>query len=268
MHEALVAGQEASAVDYDAELRKHHEVLRQAYGIRHGDHVLDIGCGTGQTTRDAARLATPGRAMGVDLSARMIDRARQLTAAAGLDNVTFEQADAGTHHFPETHFDVAISRFGTMFFTDPVAAFSNIARGMRPSGRLVMMVWQDQNRNEWSVSLRRAIAGGADILNAAPGAPDPFSLADPVATERALKEAGFSEATFTDVHQPVYYGQDVAAGLEWVSRFSCVAELVQRLETASRDRALEAVRQTLAAHASRDGVWFDSRAWIVAARRN
>ena len=155
-------------MDYDAELRLHTEVLRRAYGIGPHDHVLDIGCGAGETTRDAARLAVAGSVVGVDVSAPMIERARQLAEAAGLHNVTFEQADAELHHFPVEWFQVAISRFGTMFFADPVAAFTNIGRAMRPGGRLAMMVWQDHLRNEWSVSIQRALTG-ADVPAAVPG---------------------------------------------------------------------------------------------------
>lgn len=265
--EAPAAGHHLSRVDYDAELRMHNEMLRRAYGIRPHDHVLDIGCGAGQTTRDAARLAVAGSVVGVDISAPLIERARRLTEAEGLHNVSFEQADAETHHFPAERLDVAISRFGTMFFGDPVAAFTNIARALRREGRLVMMVWQDHHRNEWSVAIQRALAGSADVPAAAPGAPDPFSLADPTTTERVLDRAGFGEATFTEVHEPVYYGPDVAAALEWVGAFSCVRAVLQRLDPASTARAREHLLQTLAAHAGGDGVWFDSRAWIVTARR-
>jgi SAM-dependent methyltransferase len=265
--EALAAEHRVSRVDYDAELRMHNEVLRRTYGIGHHDHVLDIGCGAGQTTRDAARLAVAGSALGVDISAPMIERARQLTEAAGLHNVSFEQADAGIHHFPSERFDVAISRFGTMFFADPVAAFANIGRALRPGGRLVMMVWRDHDRNEWSVSIQRALAGGTDVPAPSRGAPDPFSLADPTTTERVLDTAGFVEAAFSEVHEPVYYGPDVAAALEWVCGFSCVKDVLQRLDPASTERARERLRQMLAPHASGDGVWFDSCAWIVTARR-
>ena len=254
-------------VDYDSELRKHNEILRQSYGIRPRDRVLDIGCGAGQTTRDAARLAVAGSVLGVDVSAPMIERARRLTEAAGLPNVTFEQADAESHPFTAERFDVAISRFGTMFFTDPVAGFTNIARAMRPDGRLVMMVWQDHHRNEWSVSIQRALAAGADVPMPSPGAPDPFSLADPATTERVLETAGFAEPGFTAVQEPVYYGPDVAAALDWVGGFSCVNAVLHPLDRASTERARERLIQTLVAHARGDGVWFDSRAWIVTARR-
>src|SRR5262245_19607786 len=126
-------------VDYDAELRMHNEILRRSYGIRPRDCVLDIGCGAGQTTSDAARLAAAGSVHEADVPAPMTEPARRYTKAAGLRNVKVEQADAESHHFTAERFDVAISRFGTMFFTDPVAGFTNIARAMRPNGRLVMM---------------------------------------------------------------------------------------------------------------------------------
>jgi SAM-dependent methyltransferase len=266
--EAPAAGHAVSRVDYDAELRIHNEILRRTYGIRPEDHVLDVGCGAGQTTRDAARLASAGSVVGVDVSASMIERARHLTEAAGLHNVTFERADAEIHRFPAERFDVAISRFGTMFFADPVAAFTNIWRAIRPNGRLVMMVWQDHSRNEWFVAIQRALAGSANGPAASPSAPDPFSLADPTTTKRLLESAGFGDAAFTDVHEPVYYGSDVAAALEWVRGFSCVGDVLQGRDSVSTERAVEQLRETLAAHASSDGVWFDSRAWIVTARRH
>ena len=166
-------------MDYDAELRLHNEVLRLAYGIRRQDRVLDIGCGAGQSTREAARMAAAGSALGVDVSGLMIDRARQLAHAEGLRNVTFEQADVQVHRFPPERFDVAISRFGTMFFLDPLAAFANIARALRLAGRLVMMVWQEHERNEWSMTIQGSLAGN-DTTPAPPSeAQDPFSLADP-----------------------------------------------------------------------------------------
>ena len=265
--EPPAAGHQLGRVDYDAELRAHNQMLRRASGIRPHDHVLDIGCGAGQTTRDAARSAEAGSVVGVDISAVMIERARRLTEAAGLRNVSFEQADAEIHRFPAERFDVAISRFGTMFFGDPVAAFTNIARALRHEGRLMMMIWQEHHRNEWSVSIQRALADVADMPAAAPAALDPFSLADPTTTETILDRAGFDEVTFTDVHAPVYYGPDVAAALEWVCGFSSVSGVLQRLDPASSARVREHLVQTLTAHAGGDGVLFDSRAWIVVARR-
>jgi RimJ/RimL family protein N-acetyltransferase/trans-aconitate methyltransferase len=253
-------------VDYDAELQLHDEVLRRAYHIRAGDRVLDIGCGTGRTTRDAARSAGEGSALGVDVSASMIERARELAREERLHNVAFEQGDAQVHRFPEAGFDLAISRFGTMFFDDPVAAFANIAVALRSAGRLVMMVWQEHENNEWSVAIERALGAEGPPVPA-PGAQEAFSLADQDTVEAILGAAGFAEAAFTDVHQPVYYGPDVAAAVEWVGGFSSTRQLLTRLDAAATERALERLRAVLAAHAGERGVWLDSRAWIVEARR-
>ena len=104
-------------------------------------------------------MAQAGSALGVDISVPAIERARELAEAQGVRNVTFEQADAQVHRFPRARFDLAVSRFGTMFFAEPVAAFTNIGRALRPAGRLVMMVWQAHDRNEWDMAIRRALTG-------------------------------------------------------------------------------------------------------------
>ena len=253
-------------VDYDAELRLHDEVFRRMCDVRAGDRVLDIGCGTGRTTRDAARTAGAGSALGVDRSAPMIERARELAREEGVDNVAFELGDAQVHRFPEGGFDLAISRFGTMFFDDPVAAFANIAAALRPAGRLVMMVWREHERNEWSVAIERALEGDGSP-GPAPEALAPFSLGEQDTVEAVLGAAGFGEATFTDVRRPVYYGPDVTAALEWVGGFASTRESLRRLDAAAAEQAFERLRAALAAHASEAGVWFDSRAWVVEACR-
>jgi ubiquinone/menaquinone biosynthesis C-methylase UbiE len=254
-------------LDYDAEVRRHDEVLRAAWGVRPHEHVLDIGCGLGQTTCAAARMAQAGSALGVDISAPAIERARELALAQGIRNVAFERADAQVHPFPQERFDLAISRFGTMFFADPVAAFGNLGRALRPAGRLVMMVWQAPDRNEWDVAIRQSLAEPRGSAATASAGSDAFSLADPPTVKGVLEAAGFSGITFTDVHEPVYYGPDITAALDWVRGFACTREAVSRLDPAAAARALERLREMLAAHLSEDGVWFDSRAWIVTARR-
>ncbi|MFB7413268.1 class I SAM-dependent methyltransferase [Streptomyces sp. NPDC056121] len=165
--------------------------LLDAAAVRPGERVLDVGCGAGATTRLAARRAGPGgRALGVDLSGPMLTRAeeaareeaareeaareeaaRQETGRAetgqeetsrqaGAVDVSFERGDAQVHPFPAGAFDVAISRFGVMFFADPVAAFANIRRALRPGGRLAFICAAEPERNDWL----RAIAGLRAIL--------------------------------------------------------------------------------------------------------
>jgi SAM-dependent methyltransferase len=183
-------------------------------------------------------------------------------------NVTFERADAQVHRFPHERFDLAISRFGTMFFHDPLAAFANVGRALRPAGRLVMMVWQAHERNEWNVAIRQSLAGTGGSAALGSAGPDPFSLADPPTVAGILEAAGFAGVTFTDVHEPVYYGPDVSAALDWIRDFACTSEVLNQLDPAAAARALGRLREMLAAHMSDNGVWFDSRAWIITACRH
>ena len=252
-------------MDYDAELRLLNQALRLAYGIERHDRVLDVGCGTGQTTREAARMAVEGSVLGIDLSAVAIDRARELARAKGIRNVTFLRADAQAYPFPSERFDLVVSRFGTMFFRDPVAAFANVGRALRRAGRLAMMVRQGHEQNEWSVVIEDALGGSGD--SPASEAPDPFSLAEPAKVDGILDAAGFTAVTFSDVQRPIFFGQDVGAALEWVRGFTSAQEALAGLGTASADRALGRLREALGAHAAGNGVWFDLRAWIVKAHR-
>jgi SAM-dependent methyltransferase len=250
---------------YDDELRAHHEHLRAAYGINAGDVVVDIGCGTGLTTREAARAAAPGRVVGVDVSERMIGRARELAAAEGLDNVSYELGDAQVHRFDPAGFDVAVSRFGTMFFSDPAAAFANLAGALRPRARLVLLVWQPYEDNTWARAIDAALGDAARAPQ--PGA-DPFSLGDREATARLLQSAGFDDARFEDVHEPVFYGRDLDAALALVRGFQDTRAALASLGEDDAARAVERLREMLAAHHSDEhGVALDSRSWLITARR-
>jgi hypothetical protein len=98
--------------------------------------------------------------------------------------------------------------------------------------------------------------------------PDPFSLADPTTTTAILQAAGFADITVTDVDRPVYYGPDVNTALAWVRGFTSTKQALKRLDRPATEQAISRLRQTLAQHLSADGVWFDSSAWIVTARRH
>ena len=244
------------AVDFDAELHLHNRAFHRACAIAAHEHVLDIGCGAGQTTRDAARAAAAGSALGIDPLAPAIARARELAAAQGPGNVRFESGDAQTYPFPARGFDVAISRFGTMFFASPITAFRNIRGALPDSGRLVMMVWQAREANEWSTAIH-----GAQAQSTAA-----FSLADPATAERILDAAGFAHASFQDVHEPVYYGDSIEAALGWIGQFQVTKSILQSLDAEAAERERARLREIVAGHYRDGGVWFDSRAWIISAR--
>jgi ubiquinone/menaquinone biosynthesis C-methylase UbiE len=247
---------------YDAELRRHNERFRAAANVGMRDRVLDIGCGAGQTTREAARVAVLGSVVGVDVSAELLEVARRRSAEEGLKNVAFEQGDAQVHAFPAAHVDLCISRFGVMFFSDPIAAFTNIGRAMRPRARVVLMVWQSEERNEWATAVQRTLAPGTV---ATAGAAAAFSLGDPAVATRILTAAGFASVDFADVHEPVFYGVDVDAAYDAVVGLWLTKEALARADAAAE--ALQRLRALLDAHLTADGVLFDSRAWIITARR-
>jgi len=253
--------------DYDSELARHHERLLEALDVRPGDRVLDIGCGTGRTTRDAARAASAGSALGIDVSGPMLARARREAETEGLCNVEFVQGDAQAHPFPPEYFSLGVSRFGTMFFSDPVGAFANIGRALRPGARFVQLVWQAADRQEWHTAIREALVGGAASSASASTAGDPFTLADPDVVAEVLTAAGFAAVDVVDVHEPVWYGPDADRARASVLQLRMAKEWLADLDAASGERALDRLCATLDAHDTGDGVWFDSRAWLVGARR-
>jgi ubiquinone/menaquinone biosynthesis C-methylase UbiE len=255
-------------IDYDLELRRHNAAFRSALSIAHSDCSLDIGCGAGETTRDAARMASQGSALGIDRSEEMIRRARALTLAEGLRNASYVHADVERHSFPLAQFDIAISRFGTMFFSDPASAFSNIRLALRPLGRLVMIVWQAREQNEWAMEIQRAVARGEAAARYTAASSRAFSLGDPRAARDILQTAGFSDVAFDEVHEPVFYGHDTESAFAFVSQFLSVQEALSSLNENAREQAQERLRALLETHHTSDGVFFDSRAWIISAARS
>lgn len=250
---------------YDRAIRAHRPHLLAAAGISAADQVLDIGCGTGQTTRDAARRASGGRALGVDLSAAMLRVARRRAAAEGLHNADFVQADAQVHPFPAAAFDVAVSRTGTMFFADPVAAFRNIAAALRPGGRLVQLVWQAPPDNEWFLSFTGALAAGRPLPTPAPGAPGPFGLADPERVRNVLGAAGFTGIRLEPHSESMWFGEDSDDAERFI--LGMLGWLLEGLDDEARRRAVDDLRATLAAHETPDGVHYASATWTIHATR-
>jgi SAM-dependent methyltransferase len=250
---------------FDRAVARHHARLMAAAAIGATESVLDIGCGTGQTTCDAAEAAHAGSALGVDLSAAMLTVARRRAAERGLTNARFEQADAQVHPFDPRVFDVAISRTGAMFFGDPVAAFTNIGRSMRPSGRLVLLTWQPLPGNEWIREFIAAMAAGRDLPTPPSDAPGPFALADPERVRSVLSQAGFVDVDLESVEEPMWFGDDADDAHRLIG--GMLGWMLDGLDARGRGRALDALHATMAAHEADDGVLFDSAAWLIRARR-
>lgn len=235
--------------------------------IAPADRVLDVGCGTGVSTRAAGHLASAGAVLGVDLSARMLEEAKRRARAEGLTNVEFLQGDAQVHPFEPQSFDLAISDFGAMFFAEPVAAFRNVAAALRPGGRLGLVTWQEMVKNEWLMAIRGALAAGRDLPAPPTGAPGPFGLADANDVRRILDEAGFGEVELEPVHEPMCFGADADDAWNFVGNMGIVHWLSSGLDDATKAQVMADLRALVVAHDTGDGVLFDSAAWVVTARK-
>ncbi|MPY35364.1 methyltransferase domain-containing protein [Streptomyces adustus] len=250
-----------------------NEPLLTAAGIGPGDRVLDVGCGAGQTTRLAARTAAPGSVLGLDLSGPMLDRARLLAAREGLGNIGFEQGDAQVHPLPEAAFDAALSRFGVMFFADPAAAFGNIARALRPGGRLAFVCMADPARSEWAqvYGAVNAALSSAPQASAVFTGPGMFSLADPAAVHEVLGQAGFDDVRTEAVAALGLFGRDADDAAEHLLGSGPGRHLVEQLDATGdgdgAERVRAALRAALAPYEQATGVRMRTGAWLVTAVR-
>jgi len=255
----------AHADHFERALARHRDRFFDAAAIGHGDRVLDVGCGTGHTTRHAARAASAGSVLGVDLSSAMLHVARRRASAEGLSNVRFEQADAQIHPFEPESFDVAIGHTSAMFFGDRVTALANIGRALRNGGRLVLLTWQPLATNEWIRELSTALAAGRDLPTPPPDAPGPFTLADPDVIRSVLTAAGYHNITLDGTTAPMWCGHDIDDAYQLLS--GLMAWMLEGLDDTGRARALDALHATVAAHETPDGVLYESATWTIRATR-
>jgi SAM-dependent methyltransferase len=255
------------AEHFDTSLRAIHAQFLAAAELRPGERVLDVGCGAGRTSLDAARAVAGrgGSVLGVDLSGPLLEVARQRLDAEGLDNVRFVQADAQVHAFEAGAYDVVLGRHSTMFFDDPPAAFANLARALRPGGRIVLLVWRGAADNEWLTSILGAVAAGRDLPPPPPGAPGPLALADPARVSELLTGAGFDEPELRPGDGPLRFGATADEATAFAAGLN--AGLLADLDEAARGRALESLAAVMRDHAGPGGVSFRSGCWLVTTRR-
>jgi len=235
-----------------------------ALAPRPGERVLDIGCGGGETALALGRAVAPdGTVVGIDLSAAVLAFAQR--AAEGCGRVRFVQADAQVFAFEPASFDAAFSRFGVMFFADPIAAFANIRRSLRPNGRLAFVCWRALEENPLDILPLRAASAHLPPQPARdPDAPGPFAFANPDRVRGILQRAGFDEIEITARDELVGSG-DLDAMLAVCSRVGALGKIL-RENPGLRTASLPAVRSALAAHDGPDGVRLNAATWVVTAR--
>ncbi len=251
---------------YDAMLGGLGLLALDAAALRPGERVLDIGCGSGDLSRSAAERVRPGGSvLGLDVSAPLVE----LAAHRAADDLAFLVGDAQVHDLGTARFDVLVSRFGVMFFDDPVAAFTQLRSAMAPGGRLSFVAWQAAPLNEWVLTAIGALVPHVGFPQLPPpGAPGPFAFAEADHVRAVLASAGWTDVEVRAVSQPLLVGgpgsvDDVVAFYEQ-DAFGrmMLAQASPEAQVAGRAALREAVAERIGA----DGLEVGAAVWVVTAR--
>jgi len=253
-------------------LSHHSEAWLGEVQIAPGSRIVDVGCGWGDTARALARKTGPGgHVLGLDCVEQFLRRARRDAASEGLKNVDFVTADVQTYRF-DASFDLCFSRFGMMFFENPVAAMRNILSALKPGGALVFIVWRGKADNDWARVPEAVVQDflpvpGEDARTCGPG---PFSMAEPEVVRKQLEIAGFEDVRFEATDGPVTVGDSVRNAIDFQLALGPAGELFREagpLAEQRRDRIEAALSEALAPY-QRDGrIVMPSGSWRVSARR-
>jgi ubiquinone/menaquinone biosynthesis C-methylase UbiE len=237
-----------------------------AAAAKTGEHVVDIGCGTGDTLLELAKAVAPsGAVLGVDVSDPMLGFAKHRAAEAGYSNVACALADATTYAFEPHWADLVYSRFGVMFFDDPVKAFTNIRSGMKQDSRLVFVCFRPMPESPWfRVPIEAARPHVPPQPPADPLAPGMFSLAREERVREILSEAGFHEIALKATDVPVH-GKNVVQSMAFITQAGPLPAILEDASEEQRTRATEAVRDALAANIGPDGRGLSVGLWLVSA---
>ena len=252
---------------FDSLLAPFGHRLLVAANLGSGEQVLDIGCGNGAISLEAARAVGPrGRVTGLDLSAPMLGMARRRAEEQRID-VAFVQGDAQTASFDKA-FDVVLSRFGVMFFDEPVPAFANLAKATRRGGRLCFVCWQEMFANEWIAVPAIAMVAHVGVPELPePGAPGPFALADAQRTRGLLESAGWSDITIEEHRDAMHMGTDPEDVVAFMLSDEMGRRLVEGKDPGAVQAGTQAALEALRPYATSEGVVLGGACWLVTARK-
>ena len=228
-----------------------------------GEHIVDIGCGFGQTSLAlAAQVGPTGSVVGIDISKPMLELALRRPRCAPDLRVTFRQLDAQTGDLGHGVFDAAFSRFGVMFFSDPVAAFANIRTWLKPGGRFAFVCWRTLRENLWvQVPLQAALAFIPPVAPPDPTAPGPFSFADASRVRSILAEAGFESVTINPFDADIG-GTDIEQTVTLALNVDPLGVALREHPKLTEDVA-NAVRTSLSKYVTPAGVLMPAAVWLV-----
>jgi SAM-dependent methyltransferase len=230
-----------------------------------GERVLDIGCGAGATTLAMARrLGSNGFCMGVDISAPLVAAAKERAAAGGLASAAFVEGDAQVFSFEPESFDAVISRFGVMFFEDPVAAFANIRRAARHRAKLTFVAWRSPAENPFWTDAARAATPFLTLPTPKLDAPGQFAFADRDRVRRILDASGWTDIEVGALDVPSIIAEsDVLA---YVTKLGPVGLALRNVDEPTRARTVEALRVAYQPYIEQGVAHFTSACWLVTAR--
>ncbi|NUQ75030.1 MAG: methyltransferase domain-containing protein [Polyangiaceae bacterium] len=245
------------------------EIAMARAAVAAGERVLDIGCGCGDTSITLARLVGPtGSVLGVDISAPMLERARETARAEGFENIRFEQADAQIASLPDRAKDLLFSRFGVMFFSDPESAFKNLRGALRSGGRLSFVCWRAVTENPWMMVPAMAAMQVLPFTPPDPDAPGPFAFADSGKVRGILERAGFVEVAFEPIDRELAVGgegSDIERTVDFLMNMGMVAAAARQAPPEALPKARQAVREVLAQYQRDGSVRMQSASWVVTA---
>jgi SAM-dependent methyltransferase len=234
-----------------------------------GERVLDVGCGGGLTTQWLAeRVGPSGAATGVDVSERLIASARRRALEAGVTNIRFVCGDAGRVDLGGP-FECLFSRFGVMFFAEPLTAFAHLRAALAPGGRLLMACWGPLEENPWVGELLAVVKRFVAVPPADPRRPGPFAFADPGYVTGILKRAGFTQIGFIPWRGEQLLGGEGAtaeSAAAFVMNTLAIGELVRDESADVKTQVEQAVRAVLERHADATGVRLAAMARLITAR--
>jgi SAM-dependent methyltransferase len=243
------------------------DILIDRAKAKAGERIVDVGCGCGATTIAFAQKVGPaGHVFGIDISAPMLARARQI-APAGIP-VDFALADATVYPFVSGSFDLVVSRFGVMFFAKPAISFANMRTALRPSGRLTFACWRQPRDNPWLMAPLQAVYKHVPKLpQLGPEDPGPFSFASEQRVIRILSEAGFSgiEMEPCNLSLDVAVGRGLDAAVETALEIGPASRALEGQPPEVRAAAANSIREALAPFASGNAVPLAASIWIVTA---
>src|SRR6201987_5142345 len=234
-----------------------------------GERLLDIGCGPGTTVLELAKHVGPGgHVLGADVSEPSVARARERIGAAGLRHAEVIVADASVHPFPPGSFELTFSRFGIMFFSDPVAAFANVRRAMKPGGRLALAVFRPASEKLWPNAPLEAVRHLLPpIPTPGPEEPGPYSWADPARVHRILEGAGFGEVSLTPLDPLIQLAgpKGEAEATYFIRAMGPLMGVLPILSGAQRENVRATLEVYFKGHATSQGVVLPAEIWVVRA---